>query len=223
MFRTGNSGWLAIAAIVATCLLITSVGWAQAQPQAQPYDTFQVNYFSNANNSSADEWVRIINTGADAPTYPPSNLCAMIYVFDSKQELKECCGCLISTDGLAELSLDKNLVSNPFDGRSPRDGDIKIVSAAPNDVFGGVPCDPTGGGIGSNGKYVLNIVPTVDLRSWGTHVQNSGNLTEDEFQTATLATAELDSLQEECYGIVTVGSGAGICGEGVGNSSTVCN
>jgi hypothetical protein len=33
----------------------------------------------------------------------------------------------------------------------------------------------------------------------------------------------LDSLQEECYGIVSVGSGSGICAEGVGNSSTACN
>ena len=102
MFRTGNSGWLAIALVAATCLLTASVGWAQTQP----YDTFQVNYFSNANNGvGTDAWTRIINTGADAPSYPPSNLCAMIYVFDNKQELKECCGCLISTDGLAELSL----------------------------------------------------------------------------------------------------------------------
>jgi len=44
MFRTGNSGWLAIALVAATCLLTATVGWAQ-----QPYDTFQVNYFSNAN------------------------------------------------------------------------------------------------------------------------------------------------------------------------------
>jgi hypothetical protein len=220
MFRTGNFRWLAIVIVAATCLLTASVGWAQKPPA----DTFQVNYFSNANNDAGiDQAVRIINTGADAPSFPPSNLCAMIYVFDNKQELKECCGCLISTDGLAELSLDNNLVSNPFDGRSPKDGDIKIVSAAPNDSFGGVPCDPTGGGIGSNGKYVLNIAPTRDLRSWGTHVQNDSSLTEDEFQTATLGTGELDSLQEECYGIVTVGSGAGICGEGVANSSTVCN
>jgi hypothetical protein len=220
MFRTGNSRWLGIAMIAAICLLTASAGWAQSQPA----DTFQVNYFSNAANTAGiDQTVRIINTGADAPNFPPSNLCAMLYVFDAKQELKECCGCLISTDGLAELSLNKNLVSNPFDGVSPTNGDIKIVSAAPNDSFGGVSCDPTGGGIGSNGKYVLNIAPTVDLRAWGTHVQNDNNLTEDEYQTATLSTSELDSLQEECYGIVAVGSGAGICGEGVGNSSTVCN
>jgi len=82
MFRTGNSGWLAIALVAATCLLTASVGWAQTQP----YDTFQVNYFSNANNGvGTDAWTRIINTGADAPSYPPSNLCAMIYVFDNKQ------------------------------------------------------------------------------------------------------------------------------------------
>jgi hypothetical protein len=220
MFRTGNSRWLAIAIVAATCLLTASVGWAQKQPA----DTFQVNYFSNANNKAGtDQTVRIINPGADAPSFPPSSLCAMIYVFDNKQELKECCGCLISTDGLAELSLNKNLISNPFDGRTPNDGDIKIISAAQNDFFNGVQCDPQGGGIGSDHKYVLNIAPTADLRSWGTHVQNDSDLTEDEFQTATLSTGELDSLQEECYGIVTVGSGAGICGEGVFNSSTVCN
>jgi len=220
MFRTPNSRWLAIAVVAAACLLTASVGWAQNPPA----DTFQITYFSNANNTAGtDSWTRIINPGADAPSFPPASLCAMIYVFDNDQELKECCGCLISTDGLAELSLDKNLVSNPFNGSSPTDGDIKIISAAQNDTFGGVPCDPTGGGIGGNGKYVLNIAPTVDLRAFGTHVQNDGNLTEDEYQSATLSTGELDSLQEECYGIVSVGSGSGICGEGVGNSSTVCN
>lgn len=220
MLRTPNFRWLVITTVAATCLLTASVGWAQKQPA----DTFQTNYFSNANNKAGiDQEVRIINPGADAPSYPPASLCAMIYVFDNLQELKECCGCLISTDGLAELSLDKNLISNPFDGRSPTDGDIKIVSAAQNDNFGGVACDPTGGGIGGNGQYVLNIAPTVDLRAWGTHVQKDSNLTEDEFQSATLSTGELDSLQEECWGIVSVGSGAGICGEGVGNSSAVCN
>ena len=220
MFKSRNFRWLVITIAAAACVLTASVVWAQAPP----VDTFQVNYFSNANNKAGiDQEVRIINPGADAPSFPPNSLCAMIYVFDNKQELKECCGCLISTDGLAELSLNKNLVSNPFDGRSPTDGDIKIVSATQNDNFGGVACDPTGGGIGNNGKYVLNIVPTVDLRAWSTHVQNDNNLTEDEFINSTLSTSELDSLQEECYGIVTVGSGAGICGEGVGNSSTVCN
>jgi len=212
--------WLAIAVVAAACFLTANLGWAQKQTP----DTFQVNYFSNANNKAGtDAWLRVVNPGADAPSYPPNSLCAMIYVYDNKQELKECCGCYISTDGLAELSLDKNLISNPFDGRIPTDGDIKVVSAEANDNFGGVPCDPTGGGIGGNGQYVLNIKPTVDLRSWGTHVQTDGNLTEDEYQTATLSKGELDSLQEECYGIVTVGSGAGICGEGVGNSSTTCN
>jgi hypothetical protein len=220
MLQSRYSRWLATVMVAVTCLFTASVGWAQYQHG----DTFQVNYFSNANNKAGtDAEVRIINPGVDAPSFPPSSLCAMIYVLDNKQELKECCGCLISTDGLAELSLDKNLVSNPFNGYSPTDGDIKIVSAAQNDNFGGVPCDPTGGGIGSNGKYVLNIAPTPDLRSWGTHVQNDGTVTEDDYQAATLSTGELASLQEECYGIVTVGSGAGICGEGVGNSSTVCN
>lgn len=209
-----------MAAITVTCLVLAvGTGWAQSRA-----DTFQVNYFSNANNTrGVDQTVRVINPGADAPSFPPSNLCAMIYVFDNRQELKECCGCLISTDGLAELSLNKNLTSNPFDGIKPSNGDIKIISAAPNDNFGGVPCDPTGGGIGSTGQYALNLAPTPDLRAWGTHYQSDGNVTEDEFQNATLSTGELNSLQEECFGIANVGSGYGICGQGVANSSTVCN
>jgi hypothetical protein len=58
MFRTGNSGWLAIALVAAICLLTASVGWAQSQPA----DTFQVNYFSNAANTAGiDQTVRIIS------------------------------------------------------------------------------------------------------------------------------------------------------------------
>jgi hypothetical protein len=149
----------------------------------------------------------------------------MIYVFDNFQELKECCGCLITPDGLLELSVNRDLTSNPFNGIKPTNGDIKIVSAtATATAFLGVPCDPTGGGRLSNGSFALNITPIPDLRAWSTHFQSDGHTTEDEFQDATLSSAELDSLQEECFGIVTVGSlRAGICAEGVSTSSEICN
>lgn len=211
---------LLVLALVASCVIAGQSLWAQKD---EPADTFQVNYFSNANVSAVDQTVRVINPGAYAPNFPPNDICAMIYLFDNKQELKECCGCLITADGLLELSMNKDLTANPFDGAKPKNGDIKIVAAAENTTFLGVPCDPTGGGVGGNGKYVLNIVPTPDVRAWSTHYQNDGVVTEDEFNDAALSPAELDSLQEECYGVANVGSGAGICAQGVQNSSEVCN
>jgi hypothetical protein len=215
--------WLVLAVVATTCLLITNAAWAQ-----QPADTFWVNYFSNNGTPGLDQEVRIINPGAYAPTFPPSSLCAMIYVFDNKQEMKECCGCLISTNGLAELSVAKDLTNNSFAGGPPTDGDIKIVSATSNaSSSNGSPiCDPAGGGINAQGNYVLNIAPTPDLRAWGTHLPGyitaDLHTTEDEFQDATLSTSELHSLQEECTGILAVGSGHGYCGLKASNSSFFC-
>ena len=207
---------IVLALIASACLIVTSAAWAQ-----QPADTFWVNYFSNNDVvAGLDEEVRIINPGDYAPTYPPASMCAMIYVFDNKQELSECCGCLITTNGLAEASVSTQLTSNPFNGVSPTDGDIKIVSALPNatfteDGYTYPVCDPAGGGFGTNGKYALNIAPTPDVRAWSTHTPGydkpDGRTTEDIFQPATLSTAELDSLQEQCTNILTTGSGFGYC------------
>jgi hypothetical protein len=220
--------WLVLTVIASACLILTSTAWAQ-----QPEDTFWVNYFSNNGTVAGyDQEVRIINPGAYAPSYPPSDLCAMVYVFDNTQELTECCGCLITTNGLLEASVKNDLTSNTFNGTVPANGDIKIVSAPSNFSFTyyGTTypgCDPTGGGLGSNGKYALNIAPTPDLRSWSTHLPGylkpDLKTTEDEFEPATLSTAELDGLQEQCTNILTVGSGAGWCGEDVYSSSGYCD
>jgi hypothetical protein len=231
MFRTGNARWLAIAGVTACLLLATGTMWAQA-------DTLSVNYFSNNHASGPDEKVRIINPGVYAPSYPPAFVCAMIYVFDNQQEMKDCCACNISSNGLAELSVSHNLTINPFNGVVPTDGDIKIVSALQNGfltvqpekgppVTSNAPCDPSGGGRNTTGGYTLNIVPVADLRSWSTHTPgyktSDGSTTEADFQNATLSKAELASLQEQCTDIVENGSGTGICTGPFPNSSTVCD
>ena len=233
MSRTGNMRWLAVFAIGTACLLLaTGTAWAQSP--------FQVNYFSNnvSHQANQDQEVRIINTGTYAPSYPPANLCAMIYVFDSHQEMKACCGCLISTNGLAELSVSQNLTVNPFNGVVPNDGDIKIVSALENDYVSveppsgppevsNVDCDPSGGGFNPEGGYNLNLVPVSGLVAWSTHLPGyktaDGRTTEDEFQNGNLRPGELDSLQEECAGVIADGSGSGICTGPAPNSSTVCD
>ena len=71
-----------------------------------------VSYFSNANTSGvADATVRLTNPGVTG-----GNVCAEIYVFDQDQQLSECCGCLVSPDGLQTLSVNTNLTANPLTG-----------------------------------------------------------------------------------------------------------
>jgi hypothetical protein len=231
MLRTAK--WLAIA-VTLGCLVLVASGVAGAQ-SAPALDTFSVNYFSGASPGSTtapDQTVRIINPGADAPSFPPATLCAFIYVKDAYQELKECCGCLITPDGLLELSVNLNLTNNPYSPWSTTypapypSGDIKIISGPSNltyddDGYLYPECDPTGGGRSSTGAYVLNIVPTPDLRAWGTHYQTDGDITETEFEQASLSISELDSLEEECQGIVSTGSGHGVC-SGPFTSSGYC-
>jgi hypothetical protein len=55
-----------------------------------------------------DTTIRISNPGLSGP-----DLCAVIYVFDQKQQLVECCGCPVKViDGLLVLSLRNDLMAN---------------------------------------------------------------------------------------------------------------
>jgi hypothetical protein len=62
--------------------------------------SFSDTYFANNTAAGApDATVRINNPGSTN-----GDLCAMIYVYDSNQEMNECCGCLTTPDGLRTLS-----------------------------------------------------------------------------------------------------------------------
>jgi len=75
--------------------LVVFAGMAQAQ---SPY---RVDYFSNANTGGApDGTLRLDNDGSAAD----ANLCADIFVFDTNEELSECCSCLETPDGLRTLA-----------------------------------------------------------------------------------------------------------------------
>jgi hypothetical protein len=171
---------------------------------ASAQDIFKINYFSNNGVSGApDATVRIDNPGTDG-TY---NLCAMIYVFDNDQQLTECCGCLVTANGLRTLSVGKNLTNNPLTGVISNNGVIKIVSSTVNNS----PCEPASG-----------VEPTPSVRAWASHIQNKVGsaypVTETEFSDATLSAAELGfNLQEQCYFAERLGSGHGICSCGTGD------
>lgn len=188
--------------------LFTVSAWAQ-----EPADTLKVDYFSNANTTGApDGTLRItypgtvpVPTGNSTSSSTVPNVCAYIAVFDSNQEMSECCGCLLTPDGLVTLSVDNDLTSNPLTGKKLQTGAVKILSVQP--VANTCPLP----GQGQTGA----ITPAV--RAWMTHIQNSNfAITETASQNATLSTAEANRLGLECASIVLDGSGSGICTCGTG-------
>ena len=197
--------WIYTLAVLAIATVLCA-GTAMAQI---PDDVYFVNYYSNA-HGALDQLVRIDNPGVDAG----KNLCADIYVFDAVEEQVECCGCPLTPDDLRTISVNSGLTDQPSSGVKPANGVIKIVSAAPNSGANG--CDPTGGSSLLKG-FVNNIVPTPDVRAWATHIQTSpAGTTESQFADSTLTQAELNSLQETCFGLRQLGSGKGVCSCGFG-------
>lgn len=178
--------------------LMLFAGLANAQTDYFPY---QVNYFSNANTGGApDATVRIDNPGGTG-----GNLCADIFVFDSNEELSECCSCLETPDGLRTLSVNGELTANPLTGVVLSTGVIKIVAATTTSGACPVPTH-------------IATATYGELKSWATHIQNSNfTITETESQNAYFSSAEESRLAKACGAIVAVGSGKGICSCGSGS------
>jgi hypothetical protein len=172
-----------------------------------------VTYYSNANTTGApDGVVRLVNDG-DLATQAPEGvengpLWAAFYIFDDSEELRSCCACLVTADGLLSESINKELTDDEFTGRGQISrGVIKVVSSTTN--------DPT------------NPVPAPGLHGWGTHIQATTNanagltnikpagpwfVTETPLADANLGKIELSNLAQSCSYGITLGSGYGQCG-----------
>jgi len=182
--------------VVCTLALALCAGVAAAQ---EPPDTLKVDYFANANSGAPDATLRLTNPGTAG-----GSLCAAIYVFDSSQELSECCSCYLSPDGLRTLSVNTDVTGNPLTGVILNTGLIKIIST------------PTKGG--TCPLLPLSITPTAGIRAWATHIQNSSfTITETASQDATLSAAEVKRVNGECYGVQLDGSKKGVCTCGTGD------
>ena len=124
----------------------------------------------------------------------------MIYVFDSDQQMSECCGCLVFQDGLLSLSLKQNLLSNPLTGVASTAGTVVLVAAQ----------QPGNGGCNAS-----SINPTGTVVAWATHLpQSNGAMSSAEvpFSVSTLSPTLLSSFQAQCSFIQQLGSGQGVCG-----------
>ena len=190
--------------ILAITLMLGGNAFAQ-DPVAGDGSYYFVTYYSNANTTGApDSVLRLVNDGGNATAAPEGvengTLWAAIYVFDDSQELRSCCACLITSDGLLSESVNKQLTSNEFTGRGQISrGVIKVISSNTS--------DPT--------------APYYDpgLRGWQTHVQGTSNIpekgpwfvTETPLADSNLSRTELYNLGALCSYGLTLGSGYGYC------------
>jgi hypothetical protein len=194
--------------------------FAQYLPTGTPVgdgSVYFVTYYSNANTSGApDGTLRIVNDGSEATMAPEGvengTLWAAIYVFDDSQELRSCCACQITSDGLLSESVNKELTANEFTGRGEMTrGVIKVVSSAS--------WDPT------------NPMPYTGLRGWMTHIQATSTtfpapgpgwkanavekgpffVTETALADSNLSWTEQNNLGALCSYGLTIGSGYGLC------------
>ncbi len=155
-----------------------------------------LTYFSQANSTTQlDGTVYVTNVGRT-----DSSLCAMVYVFDTQQEMTECCACSTSPDDLRTLSLKHDLTSQPATGAVPASGVIEIVSAS-NQACNASSSSPGG-----------------ELSAWSTHIQlidtSTGTLTEAPFEVVPLTARHASQLQSQCGFLMAETHGICTCGTG---------
>jgi len=206
--------------ILAITLMLGGNAFAQYLPTGTPVgdgSVYFVTYYSNANTSGApDGTLRVINDGSEATAAPEGvengTLWAAIYVFDDSQELRSCCACVITSDGLLSESVNKELTANEFTGRGEMTrGVIKVISSST--------WDPTA------------PWPSTGLRGYMTHIQATsttfpapgpGNkvnavekgpffVTETALSDSNLSWTEQSNLGTLCSYGLTIGSGYGLC------------
>ncbi len=190
-----------ITTLVVYALALTVCAGAAFAASTTYTDTMKVDYFINASASDTlGDVLQLTNTG-----YSGGNICADIFVYDPNEEIQECCSCLLTPNDLSTLSVNLNLLSNTLTGYVPATGSIRVVAAKTN-ASGYCPLPTTA------------ITPvSYAIRTWSTHIQYGGVITETSGQDAPLGSAELGALQNDCFAIGLDGSGFGICTCGSGD------
>ena len=139
---------------------------SQGPAGADGQDTYFSGYYNFGTGSTFDNQIQLSNPVGCPNNGPPNsicasqtNLCAMIYVLDSNQEMGECCGCLIAPQQILHSSV-RSLIGSSWALASgtPSSGLIQIVSAAPNN--------------GSSCSASETYTPTPTLNGWITHAQS---------------------------------------------------
>jgi hypothetical protein len=209
MNRTIALGTKIAFAVVVLALSLGSSPVARAQD-----DAYMLGYYSHAHTTGAPEaTLRLTNDGNQGDSSPAGDLCASIYVFDTNEEMQECCSCKITPNGYLALAVDANLTSSPVQSHKINiRGVIKVLSTFPTQAGR---CDPT--------KVIVNqqVNLQAGIRGWLSHIQRASSgftVTEMELKDSNLGSSdsgislELADLQEDCQAIIKLGNGAqGVC------------
>jgi hypothetical protein len=184
-------------AVAAALVLAVSLGTSVAQAANTADNYYAVGYYTNAHAAGApDAQLRLTNDGSTE-----TNLCANVYVFNTDEEMEECCSCAVTPNGYLDLDVNSDLTGNPLGGGlKPSRGIIKVVSSVDTGT-----CSPT------------SYVPVGGIRGWLTQIQNGASagaysITESDLKDSFLSPSELSiALQETCSFVLSLGSGTGAC------------
>jgi uncharacterized repeat protein (TIGR01451 family) len=172
-------------------------------PAAQ--NAYQLRYFSLLDRG--ESYIRITNSGASSTAVnnlvQNGNLCVNLYTFTPDEQLISCCSCVVTPNGLASVSVGRDLVANPLTPSIPTSVVVKLLASA------------------QTGACNAGTVSMVGLRSgleaWGNTLHEAPGLgsrvarTETSFHPAALSTPELERMTQLCALIQANGSGYGIC------------
>jgi hypothetical protein len=146
-----------LAAVVALAFA-TSNAFAASGPYFTGTDSVSdEQYIGYGVTGGTDDTVVNITTPQEDPDSPTGEMCAMIYVLDAHQLLEECCGCLVTPDGLLTERVKSELFSNTKFNAPPQSvGVIRLVGGVPNgcegdpsDTLQGCASDTSGPGTGN--------------------------------------------------------------------------
>ena len=188
-------------AFVALLLLV-----APALGQVVATDAYQVNFFSSipcaVPQPTVLPVVALINTGQAGTPIDANHgtICASIYVFDTNQEMQECCSCPVTANALFSQSVC-DLANRPLTGQPfIVAGVIKLVA---DQVPASGVCNPTSIAAPVNGGF----------RAWRSNLEAPLILPRDDspFQAAPLTAQEQQFLGQACAFVLYLGSGRGRC------------
>jgi hypothetical protein len=188
-----------------------------------PADAFQVSYSSNL--TQGDSIINMTNSGASGaslygPGYgtPVGNLCINVYAFSPDEQLISCCSCLVTPNGLVNVTANRDLVSNTLTGIRPNSIVVKLVATAARTESTGSSTCTNSAALAGGATFPL----TGGLLAWGTTLHSASSvepppvgtvfsITETPFSKATLNETELASITSRCANILGNGSTFGQC------------
>jgi len=201
--------------VTLTIPVLATVAFSQITPLTiAPEDgPYQVRYAANL--KIGESYINIINDGysgasALGPGFPiaSTNICVNVYAISPDEQLQACCSCMITPDGVVNLGVNADVLSNTATPGG------KFLSSIVLKLVGS---QPVGGQCTNSAALVTQSNMVGGYIAYGTtlHVTPNGTYTatETKFASANASMGELASLAYRCYFILGNLSGNGSCGQ----------